>query len=116
MYRRKKKFIIINFIIIQNLSDSILNWTDLIPYPNVYHYVWFSNFGDTLNQQRLKTWAHLLPFYDVKLHSLSIPNATKIFPWVVLLNGGLDTNQKQSENILSLKAKLVCQYDDNQSK
>lgn len=67
-------------------------------------------FGDTLNQQRLKAWAHLLPFYDVKLHSLSIPNATKIFPWVVLLNGSLDTNQKQSENISSLKTNLVCQW------
>lgn len=36
VYRRKKKII----IIIQNVSDSILNWTDLILYPNVYHYVW----------------------------------------------------------------------------
>lgn len=35
--------------------------------------------------------SYLLPLNNIKLHSLSIPNTAKIFPWVVLLNGRLDT-------------------------
>lgn len=36
------------------------------------------------------TKAYLLPLYNIKLHSLSIPNTAKIFPWVVFLDGRLD--------------------------
>lgn len=59
--------------------------------------VWFTMTTQTLKQNRFPTdnqcssTAHLLPLYNIKLHSLSIPNTAKIFPWVVFLNGRLDT-------------------------
>lgn len=60
--------------------------------------VQFNHKSENLDELETKPQAHLLAFYDIKLHSLSVPDATKIFPWVVLLNGGLDTTHKQSEN------------------